>query len=301
VVSGARRQAPADSVPEVSVVLCVRNGGALLDEQLQALSRQDIDTTWELVVVDNGSTDDSVRRVERAAHLFPRLVVVDAPERASLSYARNVGTDAARGAVVAYCDADDVVHPDWLGKLCRATGPGTIAGGALAYEALNDPLSRFWRGLDAMMADLPSWFGDLRAVMGANFAVTRQDFDRLGGFDPIFTGSSDEVDFCYRAYQAGMKVVFVADAVVEYRLRATIRQAARQQRGYGRSNALLYRKHRACMTAPSLRTTIATYWELLRCVHHLVRGRALRGRWLCHAGYRAGRIAGSVDARVWFV
>ncbi len=279
----------------------MRNGGALLDEQLAALARQRIDRDWELVIVDNGSTDDSMRRVEKMADEFAHLTVVTANERAGLSYARNEGTKAARGAVIAFCDADDVVRPDWLVSLSEQVKPGTLVGGALAYDRLNDPVTAFWRDLDGPMSELPIWFRHRPVVMGANFAITKADLERLGGFDETFTGSSDEVDLCYRAYDNGIEVAFAPDAVVDYRLRNTIRAAARQQNGYGRANALLYRKHRATIPAPRPGELLYPYWRLLRCLHHLVRGRALRGHWMCDAAYRRGRLSGSLEARVWFI
>jgi GT2 family glycosyltransferase len=291
----------ADEVnPSVSVVLCVRNGGALLEDQLLALSHQQLEMPWELIVVDNECTDDSMSRVRKMAQRFQKLVIVTAHERAGLSYARNEGSKVARGAVIAYCDADDVVRPEWLANLVRAVHPGRIAGGALDYATLNDKPSRFWRNVGDSMEELPEWFDALPCVMGANFAITKTDLAAIGGFDEAFLASSDEVDLCYRAHQIGIEAVFVSDAVVDYRLRSTIREAARQQLGYGRSNVLIYRKHRAQIAAPSMRGTFNPYWALVRRVHELVRGRTLRGRWICDAAYRIGRLTESVESRVWF-
>jgi GT2 family glycosyltransferase len=283
----------------VSVVLCVRNGGPLLDEQLVALSRQRMDERWELVVVDNGSTDDSMARVGRVADRFPHLTMVRADERAGLSYARNEGWRAAAGEVIAFCDADDVVRPDWLANLCAQVAPGQLVGGALDYATLNDDTVRLWRSEEAAAESLPRWFRHLPCVMGANFAITRADLEKLDGFDERMA-SSDEVDLSYRAAEQGMRITFAPDAVVAYRLRTSLAATLRQSVLYGRYNVRLYRKYRATMPEQPMRWTVDYYSELLRDSPDVFRGRAMRGRWLCLAAYRWGRISGSIRERIWY-
>jgi GT2 family glycosyltransferase len=285
---------------DASVVLCVRNAAEVIDDQLDALSRQRTTRRWELLIVDNGSTDDSMAHVERFRARLPATRIVAANERAGLSYARNIGAAAAAGRLVAFCDADDAARPEWLDALCAAHRPRTIVGGRLDFTRYNDETVRYWRGLGDRTEDLWLGFDHLPHVIGANFAIGRDDFAELGGCDEQFTGSSDEMDLCWRAQNAGFAIVFAPEAVIDYRLRSSIKETRDQQRGYGRSAVALFAKHRDRLARRTPRDVVAPYLQLLVDVHQLARGRRLRGRWLSNAAYRSGRLRGSFEQRTWF-
>lgn len=288
--------------PFASVVLCVRNAGPVIEEQLEALVRQQTTFTWELLVVDNGCTDDSIERVERFRSRLPKLRVVPAGEKAGLAYARNSGAAASTAEILAFCDADDVAEPQWLQQMLKpfAARRSILVGGALEFATLNSEIVRFWRGYGERMTELVQGFGHLPHAIGANFAIARADYLALGGCVETFVGSSDEIDLCWRAQAAGMALVFAAEGTIGYRLRPTIRETMRQQYGYGRSAVALFRAHRDRMPKRTFAQTVEPYWLLVSRVHQLVRGPRMRGRWLTNAAYWAGRIRGSIEQRVWF-
>jgi len=100
--------------PSATVLLCVRNGAATLAGQLRALAAQDHDAPWELVLVDNGSTDGSAAILQRWADSVPQVRIVDEPVR-GLNRSRNAGVAASRSGTILCCDADDEVTPGWRG------------------------------------------------------------------------------------------------------------------------------------------------------------------------------------------
>src|SRR4051795_2963793 len=100
----------------ISVLIPARNAEATIAAQIYSLRSQTYDGLWEAILVNNGSTDSTVKLALDAAGGLP-LRVVDASERPGLSYARNVGVASARGDFVAFCDADDEVAPGWLAAL----------------------------------------------------------------------------------------------------------------------------------------------------------------------------------------
>jgi glycosyltransferase involved in cell wall biosynthesis len=105
---------------ELSVVIPARNAADTIGVQLESLVRQRFDRPWEVVVVDNGSTDGTRAAVESFADRLPGLRIVDASERQGIGYARNRGVEAACGRLIAYCDADDAVSE---GSLWRCSHP----------------------------------------------------------------------------------------------------------------------------------------------------------------------------------
>jgi GT2 family glycosyltransferase len=295
----AEDAAPGGSVPVASVVLCLRNAAATVEAQLEALALQDMAEPWELVIVDNGCTDDTMEIVDRWTARIPGARVVEARDRAGLGHARNVGVGEARGALVAFCDGDDVASATWLRELVSACPAYGMAGGALDLEMLNDEASRYWRGEAPAAHGLPVGHAYLPYALGASFAISRQLYVEIGGCDERFLSSSDDVDLSWRVQQAGRPLVFASRSTMHYRLRESARVAAAQRFAYGRSEAILYAKHRQ-----HLRRQVAGWrravWFLLSRSHHLIRGRRLRGRWMCIAWYHAGRLRGSWEQRVWF-
>jgi hypothetical protein len=112
-------------------------------------------------------------------------------------------------------------------------------------------------------------------VPGCNMAFWRDLIDRLDGFDPIFTAAGDDVDFCWRVLDAGWDLAFHPAAFVWHRRRGTVRGYVRQQRGYGRAEALVQDRHPDRFTpAGTARWRGSIYGSLAQRV---LRGRVYRG------------------------
>lgn len=283
---------------DASVILCVRNGGRTIAAQLEALGAQECPHEWELVVVDNGSTDDTVEIVERRRHRIPRLRVVPALERAGLAYARNVGAAAAAGEVLAFCDADDVADPGWLAGLIAGAREADLVGGRLELELLNDPLTRHWRAMSEDDMRCPSALGYLHYAIGANFAARRSVYEAVGGCDEAFMTCGDDVDLSWRVQRQGGSLGFRQDAVMQYRLRPDLRGFVRQRYLYGRIEGLLRRKFGDAIPPVRWADRWPSYRSLLIRVWHLAADRRRRGVWLGVAGYCVGRLSGAVRYRV---
>lgn len=281
--------------PSVSVVIPVRNGADLLPEQLDALAAQ---TTrdFEVVLSDNGSTDDTVDvALARADEL--RLRVVDSSQRPGVSHARNVGIRNAAASKVLICDADDVVDPGWVAAMAEALDRDDVVCGRLDISRVNPPVVQSWSG--APPADsLPSTMRFLPYAYGGNLGLRRTVIDVVGEFDPEFVGGHEEVDFGWRVQQAGLTIGFVPDAVIHYRLRPSLRGTMRQRFWYGRSYAQLYRRFRDDgVPRTPWRDEARFYARLVRSLPRDARaGRT--GFWLVTAAWTAGRLAGDVRYRV---
>ncbi len=182
----------------VSVVMPALNAASTIEEQLDALSNQDFDEPWELVVVDNGSSDDTPSVVEAWRPKFHRLRVVNETVR-GVNRARNTGVRSAEADRILMCDADDVAGPGWIKGMFSTLNEFDLVAGRLDYDLLNtdDVLARSpARPLSNGLA--ASW----RRAWGmtSNLGFRRPVFDAIEGFDPRFQwGGSDDVDFCLRA------------------------------------------------------------------------------------------------------
>lgn len=281
-----------------SVILCVRNGAGTIGSQLEALAAQDCPHQWELVVVDNGSSDETLQIVERWRGRIPRLRVVPAPQRTGLAYARNVGAAAAEGDVLAFCDADDVADSRWLAALLEGAQDADLVGGRLELEKLNAPLTRRWRAMSEDDSRCPSALGYLHYAVGANFAVRRGIYLTVGGCDESFLTCGDDVDLSWRIQRHGGSLLFCPDAVMHYRLRPDLRGFVRQRYRYGQIEGLLRRKFGDSVPPVRWGDRWPSYRSLLARIWHLAADEGRRGVWLGVAGYCAGRISGATRYRV---
>ena len=274
------------------MIVCVRNGADTIGEQLAALARQDYRDPWEVVVVDNGSTDATQEVVAGWRARLPILRIVCAAEQAGLGYARNAGVAAAAGAELAFCDADDVADVRWLSELTVGLHDADIVGGRLEVELLNSALTQTWRGLPERDLRRPVVLDYLPYAAGANFAVRRDAFERVGGCDEVFAFCGDDVDLSWRIQRSGGKLGFREEAIMHYRLRPDLIGLMRQRYRYGRAEGLLRAKFADAIPYTSWRESVWVDRYLLKRSWHLVGGASRRGSWLAMVSHRAGQLRG---------
>lgn len=238
------RPAPNSPTRTVSVVVCTRDRADQLRQCLESLlrlRRPDV----ELLVVDNGSTDDGTRRV--CEELGVRMVVEPRPGQTS---ARNCGVAATAGELVAFTDDDVIVDPGWLDNIdaefddpMTMIATGYIGPGVLDHESqvFFEAHGGFERHPDRKLID-PSDYslvsGACAAGAGANMVIRRQLFEEIGGFDESFgagtpTRTSDDKLFYYRALEAGFRIRYDPARKVWHQHRSSPDALKRIYRDYG--------------------------------------------------------------------
>jgi glycosyltransferase involved in cell wall biosynthesis len=204
--------------PRVSVVIPTRNRRGLLVETIASVRRQE-GVTWELLVVDDASTDDTAAYL--AGLQDPRITVLTQAQASERSAARNRGLQAARGEFVMFLDDDDLLRPAALLRLAEALDQApraVMASGALRFrETEHDSTLRYYlpEATTCPFSDalLFGWW----ANSGQNlFRITAAR--EAGGFDPELAACEDR-KFLFAIAKLG-PLRTVRQVVLDYRLHA---------------------------------------------------------------------------------
>jgi GT2 family glycosyltransferase len=211
-------------VPDVSVIVPVRDGAASLPALLESIAAQALARErYEVIVVDNASRDDTA---DVASSRGAQVISEPRPNR---SLARNAGARAARARLFAFIDADCTATPQWLKELlaCHEKRGAPLVAGRVAIEtrAVPNAIERFeahWR-FDQEAGVRQGW------AATANLLVTREAFEAVGGLDPSYRHIGEDADFCLRAGRAGFELAYCDSALVlhdaEYELSPLLRRA----------------------------------------------------------------------------
>jgi O-antigen biosynthesis protein len=231
------------SWPAISVVVCAYNAEATLHECLSACEASDY-PRLHVIVVDDGSTDATAD----IARSHPRARLVSSPH-AGLSASRNAGYRAASGELVAYLDSDAWPPPQWpfylaLGGLDPAPREDVVGVGGPNVPPPSDPVAAHVVARSPG-GPLPQLVEENRALHlpGCNLAIRRDVLVRLGGFDEALRTASDDLELQWRIADTGGRLGYHPAALVWHHRRPGLRPYLRQQRGYGRSQALVEARH----------------------------------------------------------
>ena len=262
----------SSQTPVVSIIICTCNRADDVEATLQSFARLDVppDLPTELIVVDNGSKDDTMQRLEDATtKSLPNMTLrVLCEPRRGRSNALNTALAAARGQIVLLTDDD--VHPEanWLREICAPLLDGradAVAGRIrIAPHLLRPWMTRRERALlastewpeDAQPQDIKNPF-----LVGANSGFKRAVFSRVPAFDtelgPGKLGFEDDVLITLQLRKAGFRIEAVPGAVVEHHfqparlLRSSFLSRA-EQSGKGRGYLTHHWQHER-VSVPHLR------------------------------------------------
>ncbi len=281
---------------EVSVILPCRDAEDTIGEQLVALAGQ---ATYdvEVLVVDDGSSDRTRAIVEDHRGSLPAITLLHTGGGEGPGRARNLAVRHARGTFLLFCDADDIVDAGWIDALRTTLETEPFVAGRLDHSVINPAWSvaaREW----VQDGGLQRWEShpDFVHAAAANLGIRRELWDQVGPFDEDLDRLSDTA-YCFRAQRAGYRLAFADEAVVHYRLRHTLRGVFHQGRTYGRASVALHRKFRASgMPRPPIWRPLAGWLAALPRLAQ-VRTRSDLAIWLFRAGWRFGRLQGSLRHR----
>jgi glucosyl-dolichyl phosphate glucuronosyltransferase len=208
--------------PTISIIICTRNRAASLRQTLDAIGRCQIpeDLASELLVIDNGSSDDT-RGVVESMRLPNMPVHYFREERHGQCHARNRGLEAASGRIILFTDDDIRVPPNWIEAMCRPILEDR-ADATVGMILMAPHLRRPWLegGHFGTLACNDSAGEPSRDLIGANMAFSRRTLEKVPRFDtelgPGPAAGGDDTLFSYQLQEAGFRIHRVSDAVVEH-------------------------------------------------------------------------------------
>ena len=224
------------SAPVASVLICTRNRAPLLAEAIESLGLSATSIPWELVLVDNGSTDETPETIAAAADRFPVSIRYVREPRLGKSYALNTGLHVAAGRVILFGDDDQRFAPDWIEAGARPLledpavvytgGPVLPLLGAarppwldLASAEMRAPLGLFDYGPESFIFEERH-----RIPGGGNMAIRAALTERIGGFreDLGRRGRSllgqEQAEFFARSRAAGARGRYLPGMVVYHQV-----------------------------------------------------------------------------------
>lgn len=236
----------------LSVVVCTRNRLPGLKRCLEAFRAVATPQAWELVIVDNCSSDGTSEYLSawKPEHTDRPRFVMAREERRGLATARNKGWRTAAADIIAFTDDDCYVSPDYVDAVLQAfqdhTGAGFVGGRLLLYDSSD--LKVALQELAEQRFFPPYSFIPAGAVAGANMAFRRTVLERIGGFDERLGAGTpfpcEDIDAVAAALWAGMPGVYDPRLVVHHHHgRKTADEAARLIRSYDAGRGAYYAKY----------------------------------------------------------
>jgi glycosyltransferase involved in cell wall biosynthesis len=253
---------------EISVVICTRNRAESLKRTLHRFSEISIpeEFPWEIVVVDNRSTD-STRSVIEEFRTGSGLNVtyVYEPEQ-GLSHARNRGLRETKGRIVAFTDDDIIVDTLWIAQILkesRSSGEAAMIFGRTKTYSEGTPL------LSIKESDRGKWYAfpcsPWHVGHGNNMIIRRSLIESVGTFDPWLgagtrIGAAEDTDYVYRVLRSNRKILYSPSIVVYHdHDRIDSRDVRRIERNYAKGRGAFYCKH---ILGGDIFAAKLFYWEL---------------------------------------
>ncbi len=226
---------------EFSVIVPAYQAADIIGDCVRALVHQSIERArYEIIVVDDGSTDDTAEIARGAG--ADRVIRADHGGPAA---ARNAGVEAASGAIVLFTDADCEPTSDWIANITAPFEDPEVAGAKGVYRTRQQAWIARFTQLEyeikyVRMARQPH----IDFIDTYSAAYRRDVFLTNGGFDVIFeTASVEDQELSFRLARKGYRLVFVPNAVVYHHHNVTLRHYWRRKFGIGYWKALLLRWH----------------------------------------------------------
>ncbi len=237
--------------PEVSVIILNYNGKEYLETCLNSVLNSAY-SNFEMIFVDNCSTDGSVDYVKEKFGNCLRLRIVINSENLGFAEGNNIGAQHAKNDLLVFLNSDTKVYPNWLSELVKTAKPDSSVGICLPKIIFNHMPNATVGNVDryggAALVRLEDVNKDGRDVIasGPAFLIRRDVFNKIGGFDSKYFLYCEDIDLAWRVKLLGYQILISPNSIVFHEVAGTTRRLGLSKRRY-----LVYRN--------TLRTLIKNY------------------------------------------
>lgn len=215
--------------PLVSIIIVNWNAGKYLEKCVSSLLNQNYEN-FEIILVDNASTDNSVELVEKK---FPQIRIIKNKTNLGFAEGNNIGIQNSKGDLIALLNPDVIVDNDWLWKLVEKIQSSDKIGGVTGkMYYLGDKFGKnavfcTWSKINVYTARPFNFTDDESSskvdyLTGAAMVVKREVIDKVGLLDPEYFLYFEETDWCARMIRAGYDLVYVPEAIVWHEVSSTV-------------------------------------------------------------------------------
>lgn len=284
----------------MSVIIPCINAEATIGVQLAALAAQQWSQPWELIIADNGSSDNTLDVARRYQDRFAAFQIIHASAQRSSFHARNAGVRAARSNRIAFCDADDEVEPGWVASIGDALEHYDVVYGLYRFDKFNEPseaekASQGWKDGLYHGRFLPGG-------ATANLGINRWVHEAIGGFDECLPRFGD-ADYFYRLQLEGFTLHYVPEASVQLRngrVKPSLAYMFWRGRTASAANHWLYLRYAPLGMLPpnSLRKSLIGWLSILKGFRlRILLDRNRKQSWMRELFFRCGDLFGQLQAR----
>lgn len=220
--------------PFISVIIPVYNDPVGLKDTLHSIVLQEYQGDFEVIVADNGSTDNTLDVVDKYRDDYPELIKVVIEDSLQSSYAaRNKGLEVARGSIIAFIDADMSVEKDWLSRISDSleNNNADYLGCGVEIHSDDDSIFALYNKIEGFPVE--EYINNRHFAPTCCLIVRKSVFDHLGAFDPNLISSGD-YEFGNRVYNAGYKLDYDSKIVMKHPARTTFKQIIKKSFRIGR-------------------------------------------------------------------
>lgn len=275
----------------LSIIIVNYNTSTLLKDCLNSLSRYPSKEQFEIIVVDNGSTDDSVVMLEK---IFPNIQLIKNNFNLGFAKANNIGIKLSQGEYVLLLNSDTLILPKTLDKIIdyldSHSDTGILGPKLIGPEGKIRQMS-WWGQQPSITGEIiikffaPKYISKypfirfiinylqkkerkVAHVAGASMAIRKKVFEDIGLLEENFFLCFEEPDFCWRAKKSGWEVIFNPDIEVVHRLGSSIKKMGDQfQIHYRKSQLYFYKKHHSKYQQNMLKLYLLIKFYVLKILH----------------------------------
>lgn len=222
----------------VSIVIPAYNAQKIISKTIEACLQQNYSNEYEVIVVDDGSTDDTADIIKK----YPVKYIYQ--NNSGPAAARNTGWKAASGEIICFIDSDCIPEKNWVEKIVKRYTSDEIGGVGGSYDIINKD-SLLARCIHEEIGQRHiTTSGETDYLGSFNLSYRKKVLEKMGGFNESFKhASGEDNDLSYRVKKAGYKLIFDKDIKVSHHHQTNFLKYLKEQYRHGYWRMKLYRLH----------------------------------------------------------